>query len=552
MSTDSSSSSTTSSTISSSSSTTTFAPIPVHHAVRLRLSKTNYTLWRAQLLPFLRGSDLLGYLDGSIAAPSKYVPSSTAEGAELISNPAYTRWYNQDQQILSGMLSSITEEMLPDVVDAATSKEAWDTLQRMFSSANRARAVQVRLELVNTKKRDLTAADYFRKIKGYATELAAAGNHLSDDEITAYLLAGLPPDYDPYVTSITNRSDRVTIDDAYNYLLAFEARQLQYQAEAKINVGSTANYAGRGGPSRGRGRGTPSTRARGRGGFALTNQGRGSRGPPFSTDRPNRGPPCQICGRSGHTAIRCWYRMDESYQDDPPSAAVAATSSYKIDPNWYVDTGATDHIINDLDRLTFREQYHGNDTVQVGNGAGLNIWHTGSCSINTANRPLNLKNVLHVPNISKHLLSVHKLARDNNVVFEFHPYHFLIKDRATKQVLLDGRCEPGLYPINPSAVVSSKQAFVGVKASPNQWNARFGHPSTPVVKYILRLHNLPCVQESMHADQQTRENPGWLETQGSTSAASQLPYMNCPWAPQNHRYLRQLHLCHLILNQLHI
>jgi hypothetical protein len=43
--------------------------------------------------------------------------------------------------------------------------------------------------------------------------------------------------------------------------------------------------------------------------------------------------------------------MDESYQEDPPSAAMATTSSYKIDPNWYVDTGATYHITSDLDRL---------------------------------------------------------------------------------------------------------------------------------------------------------------------------------------------------------
>jgi hypothetical protein len=113
--------------------------------------------------------------------------------------------------------------------------------------------------------------------------------------------------------------------------------------------------------------------------------------------------------------------MDESYTDEQPSAAVAATSSYQVDSNWYSDTGAMDHITRDLDCLAMREQYHGGDKVQVGNGAGLQIMHTGSCSINTDTRPLALNNVLHVPEISKHLLSVHKLSRDNNVFFEFYP-----------------------------------------------------------------------------------------------------------------------------------
>ena len=37
-------------------------------------------------------------------------------------------------------------------------------------------------------------------------------------------------------------------------------------------------------------------------------------------------------------------RTDQSYQDETRSVALAATSSYKIDPNWYSDTGTTDHI----------------------------------------------------------------------------------------------------------------------------------------------------------------------------------------------------------------
>jgi hypothetical protein len=72
--------------------------------------------------------------------------------------------------------------------------------------------------------------------------------------------------------------------------------------------------------------------------------------------------------------------MDESYQEEGPSVAVASSHSYQVDPNWYSETGATDYITSDLDRLTMREQYHGGDTVQVGNGAGLRILHTGSCS----------------------------------------------------------------------------------------------------------------------------------------------------------------------------
>ena len=98
-------------------------------------------------------------------------PFLTAAGADLVSNPAYDKWYDQDQQVLSGLLSSMSEEILHDVVTVTTSKEAWDTLQRMFSSSTRARIVQIRVKLAMSKKRDQSAANYFLKIKG----LAAAG-----------------------------------------------------------------------------------------------------------------------------------------------------------------------------------------------------------------------------------------------------------------------------------------------------------------------------------------------------------------------------------------
>ncbi|KAK4415342.1 Retrovirus-related Pol polyprotein from transposon RE1 [Sesamum alatum] len=168
----------------------------------------------------------------------------------------------------------------------------------------------------------------------------------------------------------------------------------------------------------------------------------------------------------------------------------------KIDPNWYRDTGSTDHITSDLDRLALRDRYHGDEQVQVGNGAGLQILHIGHSSINTATRPLALRNILHVPDISKHLLSVHKFSRDNDVFFEFHPWHFSIKDRKSKTSLLEGRCESRLYPIKASDVAALKHALVSNTTSFTQWHARLGHPSSQVVQSILRLNNISCAKES--------------------------------------------------------
>lgn len=49
---------------------------------------------------------------------------------------------------------------------------------------------------------------------------------------------------------------------------------------------------------------------------------------------------------------------------------------YNIDHNWYADTGATDHLTSDLDRLTMHECYKGSNKFQVANGSGMAISQT--------------------------------------------------------------------------------------------------------------------------------------------------------------------------------
>jgi hypothetical protein len=117
-------------------------------------------------------------------------------------------------------------------------------------------------------------------------------------------------------------------------------------------------------------------------------------------------PVYQICNKISHIALRCYNRFDHTYGGDEEhhSANHAVSTSYQVDPNWYTDSGATDHITGNLDRLHMREAYHGNNHVQVSNGSGLRISHTGYSTTNTAAKSLVLKNVLHVPNIAKNLL----------------------------------------------------------------------------------------------------------------------------------------------------
>jgi histone deacetylase 1/2 len=126
----------------------------------------------------------------------------------------------------------------------------------------------------------------------------------------------------------------------------------------------------------------------------------------------------------------------------------------------------------------------------------LRITHIGHSSLNTADRPLALRNILHVPNITKNLLSVHKFSRDNDVFFEYHPWHFSIKDWQSRRSLLDGRCESGLYSIKSTDLPVLKHALAARSTTYSHWHARLGHPAPQVVRSILHLNKLSCSRDN--------------------------------------------------------
>jgi hypothetical protein len=90
--------------------------------------------------------------------------------------------------------------------------------------------------------------------------------------------------------------------------------------------------------------------------------------------------------------------------------ANTATTSYNLDPAWYADSAATDHIMGHLDKLTVQENYGGSVQVHTANDAGMMIKHIGQSTVNTLTRRIFLHNVLHVPQATQNLASVYHLC----------------------------------------------------------------------------------------------------------------------------------------------
>jgi hypothetical protein len=224
-----------------------------------KLTKTNHTVWYAQVRATLRGAKRVSYLNSDSTLPLTHVPTIGADGKEIkvdekvhmVPNPEYEDWDAADQQVLSYLLESLSKDILVHVATCTTSAKAWVAIQGVFASQMRASTVNTHLALGTTRKGILSITEYSSKMKDLGDEMAAAERTLEDEELIEYIIAGLDEEYTPLVSAICSRVELISLSDFYWQLLTFETHASLLQDGQTRSAHATS----RGGGFRGRGAG---------------------------------------------------------------------------------------------------------------------------------------------------------------------------------------------------------------------------------------------------------------------------------------------------------
>ena len=178
---------------------------PIHHLITIKLTRDNYLLWKAQVMPYLKGQHLFKFVDGSHPCPSQVVAFASTASAAVVLNSEFTKWQLQGQLILSALISSLSEKVMTHVVKCTTSRDIWLTLESMFTAQSQARAIQLHYKLATLKKRGTSITDYFHTFTGLVDTLVAIGQPVNESEALSFLLARLGLEYDSLITSIHQR-----------------------------------------------------------------------------------------------------------------------------------------------------------------------------------------------------------------------------------------------------------------------------------------------------------------------------------------------------------
>ena len=137
--------------------------------VPIKLKRDNFLLWKTQLFLPLDCHDLAHIL-------TQDLPISThldIKGGIFV-NSAYQTWWRQDQQVLSLIVTSLSESVLPYVVRKTMAKEAWAVMLKHYSSTNLSRIMHLHYRLHNTLKGIRFVAEFVQDIQRTCDELAIA------------------------------------------------------------------------------------------------------------------------------------------------------------------------------------------------------------------------------------------------------------------------------------------------------------------------------------------------------------------------------------------
>ncbi|CAL5339659.1 unnamed protein product [Camellia sinensis] len=222
---------------------------------------------------------------------------------------------------------------------------------------------------------------------------------------------------------------------------------------------------------------------------------------------------CYVCDKQGHHAKDCYKRWAQRTMKKKHAQAnvteeenlcamisglhisemVSEMNLVNNPKTWWVDIGATRHICSEKKMFSTYQVVDNEEQLYMGNSSTSKVEGKGQVVLKmTSGKELTLKDVLHVPEIRKNLVSGSLLSKNGfRLVFESDKFEL------TKNGMYVGKgyLSDGLFKLNVMTVIltfnknnTSSAYFV---ESLYMWHGRLGHVNYGVLRRLINFEYLP-------------------------------------------------------------
>lgn len=117
---------------------------PQSQIINVQLDESNLLLWKFQIETAIKGYGLEDYVHGTLITPPRFV---TDKDGKLVSNQDFISHQRQDSLVSSWLLSTLSSNLLPQLIGCKSANEIWSTIEQVFNTQSTAKVMFYKRQL---------------------------------------------------------------------------------------------------------------------------------------------------------------------------------------------------------------------------------------------------------------------------------------------------------------------------------------------------------------------------------------------------------------------
>lgn len=178
------------------------------------------------------------FIQGTTPTPARFIEDTERK---MVENKEFITFSRQDSLLGAWLLSSISSNLLPQIVGRKSSYEIWSMTEKIFNSQSAAEIMHYKRRMQNLRKDGMSMREYLTKMKTYCDLLEAAGHKTSKTKHVLSIMNGLDEEYEAVVV-LSSKETTHTLQHVHPTLLAHVAR---LDHKKSINHDMAVNYTSR-------------------------------------------------------------------------------------------------------------------------------------------------------------------------------------------------------------------------------------------------------------------------------------------------------------------
>ncbi|KAK9715337.1 hypothetical protein RND81_06G158300 [Saponaria officinalis] len=415
-----------------------------------------YPLWKRQMELALSAKRRLGYVTGKIPKPKEDEDKIEA-------------WIVNNNQVITWILQNVSEMIKMVIIYTPTAKGVWDTLEKRYTNGRSVEEYYTQLQVIWDELESMSSLPTLSKVTTEIAEYLTAVDKQAEERRLFQFLNGLDKQYGMLRSNMLMMDPLPTVEHTVSLVLQEEmqsnnlghTKQQEHSAlmsrgeierEKCVHCGRD-NYKSElcwevkgypvGHPKHRKTTYKPGVRGEFAPGFKQQKSHQNNfrqqtyRKSAASAKAESTDLSTAIGGNTNKTRGESEGELECNY-----AGMLNSCCQTIVNNDWIIDSGATNHMTAQLETLENVKELSKGLKINLPDGRSVQVTYKGEIMLNNG---LRLKGVLYVPEFKENLMSVQKLAKENECYITFFDSHCYVQGCSEGEIKGIGKEDNGLY-----------------------------------------------------------------------------------------------------------